>query len=119
LGLKTLDVPMDALFSTLGRTAARGLEAQWAARKQKYFLDKLIANIKAGDTSTANTAKFDPKTWPSEVKGVGFTEAPRGRWAIGSASRMARSTITNASCPPLGTAARATIRATLAPLRPA
>lgn len=76
--LKTLDVPMDALFSTLGRTAARGLEAQWAARKQKYFLDKLIANIKAGDTSTANTAKFDPKTWPSEVKGVGFTEAPRG-----------------------------------------
>jgi hydrogenase large subunit len=34
--LKTLDVPMDALFSTLGRTAARGLEAQWAARKQVF-----------------------------------------------------------------------------------
>ncbi|NBC35224.1 hydrogenase 1 large subunit [Novosphingobium sp. FSY-8] len=79
--LKTLDVPIDALFSTLGRTAARGLECQWAARKQKYFLDKLIANIKAGDTATANTAKFDPKTWPSEVKGVGFTEAPRGALA--------------------------------------
>ena len=73
-----LDVPVDALFSTLGRTAARALEAQWAARKQKYFLDKLIANIKAGDSSTANTEKFDPKTWPAEVKGVGFTEAPRG-----------------------------------------
>ena len=79
--LKTLDVPIDALFSTLGRTAARGLEAAWAADKQKYFLDKLIANIKNGDTATANTAKFDPSTWPDEVKGVGFTEAPRGALA--------------------------------------
>ncbi|WP_044561248.1 nickel-dependent hydrogenase large subunit [Azospirillum sp. B4] len=79
--LAALNVPLDALFSTLGRTAARALEAQWAARKQRYFLDKLIATIKAGDTSTANTAKFDPKTWPSEVKGVGFTEAPRGALA--------------------------------------
>lgn len=79
--LSTLDVPIDALFSTLGRTAARGLECQWAAHKQRYFLDKLIANIKAGDTATANTAKFDPATWPSEVKGVGFTEAPRGALA--------------------------------------
>ncbi|MEE3624052.1 nickel-dependent hydrogenase large subunit [Nitrospirillum sp. BR 11752] len=79
--LSALNVPLDALFSTLGRTAARALEAQWAARKQRYFLDKLIATIKAGDTSTANTAKFDPKTWPSEVKGVGFTEAPRGALA--------------------------------------
>lgn len=79
--LSTLGVPIDALFSTLGRTAARGLECQWAAHKQRYFLDKLIANIKAGDTATANTAKFDPATWPSEVKGVGFTEAPRGALA--------------------------------------
>ncbi|MFA6220129.1 MAG: nickel-dependent hydrogenase large subunit [Erythrobacter sp.] len=79
--LKALDAPIDALFSTLGRTAARALEAKWAAEKQKYFLDKLIANIKAGDTSTANTAMFDRSTWPSEVKGVGFTEAPRGALA--------------------------------------
>jgi len=79
--LKTLDVPVDALFSTLGRTAARALEAEWAAEMQVYFFDKLIANIKAGDTNTANVEKFDPKTWPSEVKGVGFTEAPRGALA--------------------------------------
>jgi hydrogenase large subunit len=75
--LKTLDVPMDAIFSTLGRTAARGWRRS-GPRASKYFLDKLIANIKAGDTSTANTAKFDPKTWPSEVKGVGFTERRAG-----------------------------------------
>lgn len=79
--LSALDVPIDALFSTLGRTAARGLEAEWAARKQRYFMDKMIANIKAGDSSTANQEKFDPSTWPTEVKGVGFTEAPRGALA--------------------------------------
>ena len=79
--LSALGVPFNALFSTLGRTAARALEAQWSARKQRYFMDKLIANIKAGDTATANTEKFDPATWPAEVKGVGFTEAPRGALA--------------------------------------
>jgi hydrogenase large subunit len=79
--LKDLDLPVPALFSTLGRTAARGLECQWAAYKMKHFQDKLIANIKAGDSSTANVEKWDPKTWPAEVKGVGFTEAPRGALA--------------------------------------
>ncbi len=79
--LKTLDVPVAALFSTLGRTAARGLECQWAANKMASCMDKLIANVKAGDTATANVDRWDPKTWPSEVKGVGFTEAPRGALA--------------------------------------
>nr|WP_239649819.1 nickel-dependent hydrogenase large subunit [Methylocucumis oryzae] len=79
--LKTLDVPVTALFSTLGRTAARGLEAQWAAGKMRYFMDKLIANIKTGDLATANVARWDPDTWPKAVKGVGFTEAPRGALA--------------------------------------
>ena len=79
--LKELGVPLTALFSTLGRTAARGLECQWAADKMLHFQNKLIANIKAGDSSTANVEKWDPKTWPAEVKGVGFTEAPRGALA--------------------------------------
>jgi hydrogenase large subunit len=76
--LRQLDVPVSALNSTLGRTAARALEAQWAAHKMKYFFDRLIANLKAGDTSTANVDKWQPSTWPSAVRGVGFTEAPRG-----------------------------------------
>ncbi len=79
--LKILDVPVTALFSTLGRTAARGLECEWAVNKMGYFMDKLIANVKAGDTATANVDKWEPKTWPAEVKGVGFTEAPRGALA--------------------------------------
>jgi hydrogenase large subunit len=76
--LKKLDVPITALFSTLGRTAARGLECQWAVHKLKHFQDKLLASIKAGDTATANTTNWDPSTWPKQAKGVGFTEAPRG-----------------------------------------
>ena len=79
--LKTLDVPVSALFSTLGRTAARGLECQWSAYKMAYFMDKLIANVKAGDTATANVERWEPKSWPTETKGVGFTEAPRGALA--------------------------------------
>lgn len=79
--LKTLDIPVDALFSTLGRTAARALEADWAADQMRYFMDKLVANIKAGDTATANVDNWDPATWPKEAKGVGFTEAPRGALA--------------------------------------
>ncbi|MEO1089519.1 MAG: nickel-dependent hydrogenase large subunit [Pseudomonadota bacterium] len=76
--LATLDVPMSALFSTLGRTAARGIEAQWTAHKLRYFYDKLITNVKAGDTATANTANWSPETWPKTAEGAGFTEAPRG-----------------------------------------
>ena len=94
--LQTLDVPLPALFSTLGRTAARGMEAVWAAEQQMYFLEKLITNIKNGDSSTANTEKFDPSTWPSEVKGVGFTEAPRG--ALGHWIKIKDTKIENYQC---------------------
>ncbi|MER8537248.1 nickel-dependent hydrogenase large subunit [Mesorhizobium sp. M1005] len=94
--LRALGVPLMGLFSTLGRTAARALEAQWAARKQVYFMDKLIATIKAGDSSTANTQKWDPKSWPAEVKGVGFTEAPRG--ALGHWIRIKNGRIENYQC---------------------
>ncbi|WP_027157817.1 nickel-dependent hydrogenase large subunit [Methylobacter luteus] len=94
--LKTLDVPATALFSTLGRTAARGLEAQWAAGKMRYFMDKMIANIKAGDLATANVERWDPETWPSSVKGVGFTEAPRG--ALGHWLKIENTKIANYQC---------------------
>jgi hydrogenase large subunit len=83
--LTDLDLPLNALFSTLGRTAARGLEASWAAHKMRYFQDKLMANIKAGDTATANTDKWEPSRWPKRSKGVGTTEAPRGalgHWVV-------------------------------------
>jgi hydrogenase large subunit len=76
--LKELDLPLPALFSTLGRTAARGLECSFTAHKMREVFDTLMANIKAGDTATANTDNWAPDTWPKATKGVGHCEAPRG-----------------------------------------
>jgi len=76
--LSSLNVPVDALFSTLGRTAARGLETIAVADWTMEFFDTLMNNIKNGDERMAATDKWDPSTWPKEAKGVGYMEAPRG-----------------------------------------
>jgi hydrogenase large subunit len=59
-------------------------------------MDKMIANIKAGDLATANVERWDPETWPSSVKGVGFTEAPRG--ALGHWLKIENTKIANYQC---------------------
>jgi hydrogenase large subunit len=79
--LKALDVPVTALFSTLGRTAARGIETQLIGGWAKEFFTRLLSNIKNGDSRMFNNARWDPDTWPAEAKGVGMTEAPRGALA--------------------------------------
>jgi len=76
--LGRLNVPATALFSTLGRTAARGLETRLAVRWLLDEYNHLVANVKSGDTATADTSKWEPSSWPPEAKGYGFTEAPRG-----------------------------------------
>ena len=76
--LQTLDVPVEALFSTLGRTAARTLETKIVADNLQVWQDNLIANIKSGDTKTHNEVLWDPSTWPTKCQGAGFMEAPRG-----------------------------------------
>ncbi|MCW8825454.1 MAG: nickel-dependent hydrogenase large subunit [Gammaproteobacteria bacterium] len=78
MALGKLDVPIEAMFSTLGRTAARTLETKIFADSMQGWYDQLIANIKAGDLKTFNDAKWDPSSWPAKAKGVGFMEAPRG-----------------------------------------
>ncbi len=76
--LSKLELPTRALFSTLGRTAARTLETKILADAMQGWYDQLIANIKAGDTRTFNETLWDPATWPKQCQGVGFMEAPRG-----------------------------------------
>ena len=76
--LKKLEVEPRALFSTLGRTAARTLETKIIADAMQGWYDQLIANIRAGDTRTFNEKLWDPATWPRQARGVGFMEAPRG-----------------------------------------
>jgi len=79
--LNKLDIPVRALFSTLGRTAARTLETAVIADNMQTWYNNLVTNIKAGDTKTFNEVQWDPSTWPSQAQGVGFMEAPRGALA--------------------------------------
>ena len=82
LGLPETQYTLKQLLpSTIGRTLARCLEAEYCAEMLVDDYNDLIANIKAGDTATANVEKWDPSTWPKEAKGVGTTAAPRGALA--------------------------------------
>ncbi|NJD32483.1 MAG: nickel-dependent hydrogenase large subunit [Gammaproteobacteria bacterium] len=90
--LARLGLPVDALCSTLGRTAARTLETKIFADAMQGWYDQLIANIKAGDTRTFNDALWEPSTWPDKARGVGFMEAPRGalgHWIVIENGRIA------------------------------
>ena len=79
--LSKLELPLTALFSTLGRTAARGLETVLVSRWAREFFGDLVSNIKNGDSRTFNQHFWEPSTWPVEAKGVGLSEAPRGALA--------------------------------------
>ncbi|MCL1851943.1 MAG: nickel-dependent hydrogenase large subunit [Peptococcaceae bacterium] len=76
--LAQLDLGIEALHSTLGRTLARALEAKQRVNLLSSLYDDLIANLKTGDTSTFNKDSWDPESWPATAEGVGFCEAPRG-----------------------------------------
>jgi Ni,Fe-hydrogenase I large subunit len=79
--LSSLGVGPSALFSTLGRVAARALETKLLAAKLPEWLADLEANLDTGDLAIADTSLWDPSSWPKEVKGFGMEEAPRGALA--------------------------------------
>lgn len=78
LVLKTLGVGPAALFSTLGRIAARAVETLVTAEQIPAWIDQLAANMKKGDLRIHSGEKWDPSEWPNEARGYGFHEAPRG-----------------------------------------
>ena len=67
-----------ALFSTLGRIAARTIEAQVMARQLPGWVDQLDDNMSKGQLAIHNGEKWDRDTWPQSARGFGFHEAPRG-----------------------------------------
>ena len=71
--LKHLNVPANALFSTLGRTAARAIETKVIADEMAAWVTEAIELIKAGKTETAAEWK-----WPGETMGYGLIDVPRG-----------------------------------------
>ncbi|WP_303721445.1 nickel-dependent hydrogenase large subunit [Malonomonas rubra] len=76
--LKQLGIGPAALFSTLGRTAARGIDCLMLAQKSELWLQQLADNMGRGVLEVHNSEKWDPATWPKEAQGFGYHEAPRG-----------------------------------------
>jgi Ni,Fe-hydrogenase I large subunit len=77
--LAKLNAPPAALFSTLGRIAARALEADLMADKLPLWIAQLDDNMSHGDVRIHNGEKWNPNSWPAHsVRGWGFHEAPRG-----------------------------------------
>jgi [NiFe] hydrogenase large subunit len=71
--LKTLGVNANALFSTLGRTAARGIETLVIGERMNNWIMELVENVKNGDTKT-----YEPYEMPNSGMGVGLNDVPRG-----------------------------------------
>jgi [NiFe] hydrogenase large subunit/hydrogenase large subunit len=94
--LQKLNVGPEALFSTLGRVAARAVETLLLAEKQGEWLDQLAANMARHDLRTHDNAKWDPSSWPADAAGAGFHEAPRG--ALGHWVHIRNGSIANYQC---------------------
>ncbi|MHB8230249.1 MAG: nickel-dependent hydrogenase large subunit [Vulcanimicrobiaceae bacterium] len=94
--LAALGVGPAALFSTLGRTAARGIETQIIVEKMSDWVDALANNMSQGDLRINDNTKWDPSSWPAECMGAGFHEAPRG--ALGHWVHIKNGAIGNYQC---------------------
>jgi Ni,Fe-hydrogenase I large subunit len=76
--LAKLKAPATALFSTLGRIAARALETQLLSDRLVKWIEELGSNLSSGDLKNHNGEKWSPGSWPQSARGFGFFEAPRG-----------------------------------------
>ncbi len=70
---KQLDIPVTALFSTLGRTAARGIETLVIGEQMEGWMNELITNVKNGDKKV-----YQRWEMPKEAMGYGLNDVPRG-----------------------------------------
>ncbi|MCC7382880.1 MAG: nickel-dependent hydrogenase large subunit [Deltaproteobacteria bacterium] len=86
----------EALFSTLGRIAARAVEALVLVEKLDGWVDQLAANMGNGDLRIHDNSKWEPSSWPKECMGAGFHEAPRG--ALGHWVHIKDGVIVNYQC---------------------
>ena len=71
--INKLGIEAKHLFSTLGRTAARGIETVAIGRAMQGWVLELVDNLKNGDTKT-----YQPWTMPDSGMGVGLNDVARG-----------------------------------------
>ncbi len=71
--LGALGVGPEALFSTLGRTAARGVHALVVTKHVGEMLEAFKENVAKGDKKIVEEYQM-----PKSAEGVGFVNAPRG-----------------------------------------
>jgi hydrogenase large subunit len=79
--LAQMGLPFEAIYSTMGRIVARGIESKLLVDRMAGWHDALMANIAAGDLRTFNTDKWEPLSWPRHARGIGTIEGPRGALA--------------------------------------
>ena len=91
--LEELGLGAEALISTLGRVAARGVETNLVVEEMGNWIDQLEANMNGGNLDIHNGTLWDPSTWPATASGWGTTEAPRG--ALGHWVNIANGKIEN------------------------
>lgn len=71
--LDKLGIPAEALFSTLGRTAARGLETILIGDSMEQWTNELVDNVSKGDKDT-----YTKWEMPDKAQGYGWNDVPRG-----------------------------------------
>jgi [NiFe] hydrogenase large subunit len=71
--LQKLNLPATALFSTLGRTAARALETVAIGDAMEPWIMELVGNLKNGKSKT-----YTSWTMPKTGKGCGLNDVARG-----------------------------------------
>ena len=94
--LAKLSLPPTALFSTMGRIAARALEAQIMVNQLSTMVAKLDDNMAHGNITIHNGDMWNPDSWPKNAAGVGFHEAPRG--SLGHWVEIENKKIVNYQC---------------------
>jgi Ni,Fe-hydrogenase I large subunit len=94
--LSSLGVGPTALFSTLGRVAARAIEAQVLVASMEMWVQGLADNMGRRDFRIQDNSKWDPSSWPADCFGYGLHEAPRG--ALGHWVHISNGSIVNYQC---------------------
>lgn len=87
-------VPLTALFSTVGRTAARAVETELMADAMMEWTDELLKNVTTGHLDTWTEFDFDKVA--KDAEGYGMAEAPRG--ALGHWVKIKDGKIENYQC---------------------